>query len=38
MVEYACNECNYARLDVKIEPDACRPTCGARLQVEEEIV
>ena len=34
----AINECNYARLDVEIKPDACCPTCGARLQVEEEIV
>lgn len=38
MIEYACNECNYARLDVEIKPDACCTTCGARLQVEEEIV
>lgn len=37
MIEYACNECNYARLDVKIEPDACCPTRGARLQAKEEI-
>lgn len=37
MIEYACNEYNYAKLDLEIRPEACCPTCGARLDVEEEI-
>ncbi|AKD28998.1 hypothetical protein AW02_008460 [Bacillus velezensis NJN-6] len=38
MIEYTCHDCNYAKLDIEIKPDACCPTCGTRLEVEEEIV
>lgn len=37
MIEYKCYDCNYAKLDIEIKPEACCPTCGARLNVEEEI-